>query len=234
MQKKSLLPVVAISALALTFLNPSTVKAEWVPDNNEFKSYMDYRSITHTSSDQYKLQNMCNTVDQGFRMYNGRYCIALGTGFNAPVGTYVDVVLENGNVIECVVGDIKDNRDTDATNRQCIHNNSVVEFIVNQPMIQAETNYSGTVSSIDGFEGSIVDIRVYTSENLADISWSYVTEDVSSTGKAVATDKYSVDIDGTTVYFVEYASDSDCNTIEVDEETYNATVLNYSVVDIDE
>ena len=75
-----------------------------VPKNKGFKSYMDYRAITSRSSKQFQLQNLyANTNDCGIRVVNDRYCIAVGTHFNAEIGQYLDLILENGVIIPCVL-----------------------------------------------------------------------------------------------------------------------------------
>lgn len=71
-----------------------------IPENRGFKSYMDYRTITSTGSKQFQLQNLyANTGDYGIRMVDDRFCIAVGTHFDAQIGQYLDLILENGSVI---------------------------------------------------------------------------------------------------------------------------------------
>lgn len=84
--------------------------------HNGMKTFMSYTAITDKTSNQYALQQMAYTDDMGFRKINDRYCVAIGTAFNASVGQIFDAVLENGTIIQCIVGDIKDNKDTDISN----------------------------------------------------------------------------------------------------------------------
>jgi hypothetical protein len=72
------------------------------------KSLEDYHNITAVSSAQYKLQT-CSETDSktGLRKINGRYMIAVGSYYSHNIGQYVDVVLENGTIIPCVIGDAK-------------------------------------------------------------------------------------------------------------------------------
>ena len=101
-----------------------------MPSTSGFKSYMSYKAITSTSSPQYKLQHSyAYTGDYGIRQVNGRYCIAIGTFSGASIGTYVDLILNNGTTIHCIIGDFKSNAHTDASNMMT-SNGCVSEFIV--------------------------------------------------------------------------------------------------------
>ena len=67
------------------------------------------RYITLKSSKQYKFQHtVAYTGNYGIRMINGRYCAAIGTGYDISVGDYVDLVLQNGTIIPIIISDIKD------------------------------------------------------------------------------------------------------------------------------
>lgn len=134
-----------------------------LPDNPKYrgtKSYEYYTAITSKRSKQYKIQGYAITDDKGFRTVNGRYLIAVGTFFNAPVGTYLDVILENGLEIPCVVGDIKADKDTDATNvfSRC---GCASEFMVDKSFVSL-TGCRGDVSKVmEGWNSKVKTIRVY-------------------------------------------------------------------------
>ena len=70
---------------------------------NGGKTYEPYTTITSVNSWQYKLQQKAYTNEDGFRMINGRYMIATGSGVSHDIGRYIDIVLENGTVIPCVI-----------------------------------------------------------------------------------------------------------------------------------
>lgn len=80
------------------------------------KTFMGYKTITDKTSEQYALQQEATTDEEGFRKIDDRYCVAVGTAFNMFTGQYFDVVLENGTIIKCIIGDIKKEKDTDSTN----------------------------------------------------------------------------------------------------------------------
>lgn len=141
-----------------------------VPNNeagckSQFKSYMRYTMVTHKSSDQYKLLNSeaCYTnTENGLRMVGDRYCIAVGTGYCAEIGTWIDVILEDGNVIKCILADVKSDLHTDASHRYHSEDGSVAEFVVDSEVFNTVKDGSGSVNFIDGFDGKIVEIIVYS------------------------------------------------------------------------
>lgn len=128
------------------------------------KSYMDYRKITLTSSKQYELETngYAYTGKHGIRMINGRYLCAIGTYYSDDVGRYVDLVLENGTIIPCILGDIKADEDTDSTNRYTVHDHSVVEFIVDTYSLSSTVRHMGNLNyANEDWNSSIITIRVY-------------------------------------------------------------------------
>ena len=76
-----------------------------VPSYSGNKSYESYKVIRRGKAGV--LQTMATTNEDGFRVVNGRYMIAVGTYFGARRGQYLDLTLANGTVIPCVVGDMK-------------------------------------------------------------------------------------------------------------------------------
>lgn len=96
-------------------------------------SYMGWQMITSTSSKQYKLREEAgmNFDADGFGKIGDRYVIACTNTFG-QVGDYIDWELDNGTVIETVIGDIK-NRNDDGCN-EWGHRNGlcVVEFVVDK------------------------------------------------------------------------------------------------------
>lgn len=126
------------------------------------KSYMDWRTITSRSSMQYKLQdNYAYTASNGVRAVKGRYLIALGSYYTHQVGQYVDLILENGFVIPCIIGDCKKNKDT--TNEYSIGvDGGVAEFVVDTNSLSSVVQFHGDVSySADGWLSNVAEIRLY-------------------------------------------------------------------------
>lgn len=127
------------------------------------KSYMSYKKITDRSSKQYNIQTKSYTDENGLRVYNDRYCVAVGTYFTSKVGTYIDVELDDGTILPCVVGDIKSDVDTDANNIQG-NDSSIVEFIVDTAYISSEVSTSGDISDVDELSSSITGIYLYSED----------------------------------------------------------------------
>lgn len=131
-----------------------------VPDvDSDFKSYMDYRCITNTSSDQYKLQQKCYTDDNGLRVYDGYYAVALGTYYSSTIGDKFHITLDTGEEFDVIVGDVKADCDTDKTNRYVPVNGNIIEFIVDTRKLPKDVRFMGTVSALDDFEGSVESIE---------------------------------------------------------------------------
>lgn len=132
-----------------------------VPSNNGIKSYMDYKFITSKSSDQYKLQEaLAYTGEYGLRMVNGRYCIAVGSYYTTTIGQYLDIELENGNVIKAILADCKADIHTDITNR-INPNGSVIEFVVETENLDNMARKMGDISYVNGWDSKVVNIKVY-------------------------------------------------------------------------
>lgn len=115
---------------------------------NGKKTYEPYTTITSVNSWQYKLQQKAYTNEDGFRMINGRYMIATGSGVSHDIGRYIDIVLENGTVIPCVIGDAKDDARTD----QEFHimtkkSHCVSEFLVDTSVMNPDLQLSGNMSN---------------------------------------------------------------------------------------
>lgn len=126
--------------------------------SGSFKSYMDYRAITNTASDQYALQRLANTDASGFRELGGRYLVAMGTYYAKYVGQIFRITLASEKVFWVTIGDVKQGLHTNATGQYVVANGNIVEFIVDTKLINAESRLHGDISYA-GFEGAIVKIE---------------------------------------------------------------------------
>ena len=133
------------------------------PENSDFKSFMDYRTITNAESQQYKLQqHYAYTGEHGIRMADGRYIVAIGTYFTPNVGQYFDIILENDTVIPCILGDQKADVDTDSNNIITKHNGCMSEFIVDSDMLNDDVKFYGDMSYCSkDWNSPIKTIKVY-------------------------------------------------------------------------
>jgi ribonucleoside-triphosphate reductase len=99
---------------------------------------MDYRYITDTTSDQWELSQIAYTDEYGLRKVNDYYCVAMGSYYSENVGDKFEITLENGNKFNVIIGDLKQDCHTDATNQYTpVYDNNgnfyganVIEFIV--------------------------------------------------------------------------------------------------------
>lgn len=128
-----------------------------------FKSFMGYKAITATSSLQYKIQHEhAYTGEYGIRQVDGRFCVALGSAVDAKMGTYVDLVLENGAILNCILADQKADIHTMEDNLTTEANGCVSEFIVDTTKLESLAAKMGDVSYVDdSWKSPVVEIRVY-------------------------------------------------------------------------
>ena len=127
-----------------------------------FKSYTRYTALTKKSSKQYKLQHgYAYTGQYGIRMVNGRYCIAVGTGVCKKVGQYIDVILENGTWIPCIMADQKADQHTDKKYHiTTVHNKCVCEFYLDE--VPKRIKDCGDVSkACPEWQSPVCEFRVY-------------------------------------------------------------------------
>jgi hypothetical protein len=123
-----------------------THKEVVIEQSSSFKSYMPYTAITSKTSKQYELSQLCTTNELGLRIIQDRFCVAVGTTVTSEIGTYIDVVLKNGTIISCVVGDVKANVHTNSDNITTSTNGCVCEFIIDKETLPRKIKRSGNIS----------------------------------------------------------------------------------------
>ncbi len=134
--------------------------------DTSFKSYMSYEAITNETSDQWQLQQDAYNDYLGiFRMYEGYYMVAIGTGYGLSVGDTFIAILSSGVEVYCIVGDIKQDVHTDSTNSYTStgYTNDAGELMVNVlEFIVADTDatmqLTGSVSHLHRLEGDVISI----------------------------------------------------------------------------
>lgn len=147
--------IITTAAACAVFAVPTEV-------NTDFKSYMDYRTITKTDSPQYKLQKEAVTDKNGLRKKGDYYIIALGTYYSDTVGDCFEITLDSGESFKAIVGDIKDDRHTDRYHRyhpMSDGRGDVVEFIVDAKKLPRKVKIWGSVSALEEFSGEIESIE---------------------------------------------------------------------------
>lgn len=134
-----------------------------VPKTSGFKSYMSYKCITSKGSNQYKLQvSKAYTGQYGIRQVDSRFCVAIGSHFNSPIGGLFDLVLENGTVIPCISADQKADKDTQSNNIITAHNGCMSEFIVDNNALDRNAKRMGDISYCNSdWRSPVKYVRVY-------------------------------------------------------------------------
>ena len=143
------------------------------PYTSGMKSYMPYsvgdRSIFAQSSNQYKLQELCNTGNYGIRQYKGRYCVAIGSYFGTAIGQYFDLILENGVSIPCIMADQKADCHTDDSNIVTVANGCMTEFVVDFSNLNSDAKRMGDISYCsEDWKSRVVEVRVYDMNALSE------------------------------------------------------------------
>ena len=137
-----------------------------------FKAFESYTTLKGCK--QYDIQQVAITDEFGFRKIicetledseatEERYLVAVGTSVSPVIGTYVDIVLEDGTMIPCIVGDIKQDVHTDITNTiTSVYPQSPCcsEFIVDTYKISTDVLGAGNCSKFFG-ESPVSYFKVY-------------------------------------------------------------------------
>lgn len=101
--------------------------------HSDFKTYMYASAVTDTTSAQYQLISQAYVGDYGIMMVDGCYLVAMGTAYANYIGQKYQVTFETGQVIDVMIGDVKQDIHTDQYNSAGITNGDLLEFIVAQP-----------------------------------------------------------------------------------------------------
>lgn len=128
-----------------------------LPDNfKQAKHYMDYRCITDTSSNQWKLQQQAYTDGDGFRRIENDYLVAMGSFYVDKIGNRFIIELDSGKKITVRAGDMKSDNHTDSSNMT--ENGNLLEFIVDDNKISNTSKLHGDMS-YSGLQGKIISIK---------------------------------------------------------------------------
>ena len=144
----------------------------------QFKSFMDYKAITDKTTPNYNFTHEnanFHVGKSGLTYYqdgeNTYPVVAVGSGISDRIGQLIEVTLDHQghpNTLRCVIGDQKDDGDTDPTTHT-VHKNdrSVVEFLVDYNRLK-EANPTavnmGDLTYLDNsqfnLKGSVAKVRV--------------------------------------------------------------------------
>ena len=134
-----------------------------VPNKDStFKAYMDYRTITDVTTKQWELQQIAYTDCQGLRCIDGYYCVAMGSFYINELGDKFLITLEDDTTIAVIAADYKADIHTNATNQYVQLENgdiNIIEFIVDEDVLNAEIAHKGSIHYYENFSGNITKIE---------------------------------------------------------------------------
>lgn len=137
--------------------------------DSSFKTWMNYKAVTNTRSDQYKFINtygfadsegfMRCAKDEDFGIEQDYYLIALGSYYGTIIGTKYRITLDTGNVFYGVLGDCKADKHTNSTNQYIPSNGNIVEFIVDTSILNSKVKRLGSANCYEPLSGKVVKIE---------------------------------------------------------------------------
>lgn len=135
-----------------TYINGNLYPYNITSVNNVYNAYMktyeSYKLFNHNSN-QYRLQQMCYTDENGLRYIDvdGQryYCCAVGTAVSETIGQLGYLELENGEIINIIVSDVKRNQDTNSDNIVTSHSHCASEFVVDVNSLNSTWKRMGCV-----------------------------------------------------------------------------------------
>ena len=156
---------------AIAYKDSLFAKGSNVPNDDpgcksKFKSWMRASSIKAKKSGQWQLlhnENCYEDPETKFMMYHcedgtDRVCCALGSYYTELIGTKVDILFEDGHIVQCILADQKANEHTDKSNRYHLCDGSVLEFVVGP-------NFKGDDTYPDWIYGKIYRVEVLDAVN---------------------------------------------------------------------
>lgn len=139
-----------------------------VPDgvgicDSKNRTYMGYHKVTDRTSAQYALlrsEDAWTDTATGFRMVGDRICIAVGSGYATEIGTKIDLVLADGTILKCIMGDIKADIHTDDSHRFQKYDGSVAEFIVDYDYFLRNTPINAVNYALNSSEAIVKVVNI--------------------------------------------------------------------------
>jgi hypothetical protein len=140
-----------------SFVNPTTGQTVRYKGG---KTLERTHKITHGQSGY--INDIATPDQDGFMKLDDRYLIAVGSKFKTTPGQYIDLVLQNGVVIKCIMGDAKADIDTDATNTFTYKSRCCSEFIIDEKTIRKDIYRRGNASfKTPTWDSPVVKVIVY-------------------------------------------------------------------------
>ncbi|MBR4706796.1 MAG: hypothetical protein IKP29_01940 [Pseudobutyrivibrio sp.] len=136
------------------------------PETGNTVSYKGGKTIERSSKITYGKLGLINSLARpdadGFMKLDDRYLIAVGSRFNTVAGQHIDLVLANGLIIKCIMGDAKADCDTDATKTFTYKSRCCSEFIIDSKTIRSDIYERGNASiKYATWDAPVVKVVVY-------------------------------------------------------------------------
>lgn len=170
---KKILVLAAAAAISTSINSVSAMSVSYtslgVPDiNSSFKTYMDYRAVSDTTSPQYKYIQTWGWSDyDGFMRCNGEsdlgitdnyYLVALGSYYGTEIGTKYRITTDTDRTFYCVLADCKDDAHTNETHQYAMKND-VIEFLVDTNKLVGSVKTMGSANYYMPLNGSVSSIE---------------------------------------------------------------------------
>lgn len=166
-----------IAALCYYAINTEACELPLPPLPTNVKAYTDYHCYNIDGSAQKYIQDNAITEEHGIRMFDGYYCVAMGSAYGEVGDKYI-IELSNGMRFAMIKADEKSDKHTDPTNRYhpCPNYNGedracVIEFIVDTDKIPEKVAIHGSFDYCELFSGDVKRISYMGRHKDPDISW---------------------------------------------------------------
>ena len=121
-----------------------------LPDQtNKFISYLPHDKITRKGSKQLAYVVLGKPDENAMYKYQDKFMVAMGS-YYGELGTCFKVTMSEGGTIEIIMTERKADKDTDKNNQYCIHNGSVLEFIVDEIKLPKEIRENSQIQKLIG------------------------------------------------------------------------------------
>lgn len=160
------------SSIAQASESPVMYTPLGVPNiNSSFKTYMGWQVWEKwcPNSAQYKFYKKWGWTDsEGFVRCSAEkdlgikddyYMVALGSYYGTKLGTKYRITLDTGRVFYAILGEFKANIHTNSTNQYSVRNNDVIEFVVDEKLLNPNVKSAGSANVYMPLNGNVVEIE---------------------------------------------------------------------------
>ncbi len=143
-------------------VNKVNQKCELPDISTKVKLFTDYKCYDLWYTPHYRLQKAAWTDKQGLRRFNNDYIVALGSFYSVKIGDRFEITLDTGRTFTVIFGDGKADVDCDDRNMYTPYVDyngnrvaNLLEFIVDEKVLDSKVYDYGDLDMLEGFEGDI-------------------------------------------------------------------------------